>query len=115
MALMSLETAELTPHAWCVRIRGEVDSSNLDRLKAAFDGIFARKVYQIIVNLQNAKYISSSGIGCLIGAYTTTIKNGGRFVVAAAPLQITEVLNLIGLAGVLRFAKDEAGAVAQLA
>lgn len=114
MPLMALETAELSPQAWCVRIRGEVDSSNLDRLKAAFDAIFARKVYHVVVNLQSAKYISSSGIGCLIGAFTTSIKNGGRFVIAAAPLQITEVLNLIGLGGVLRFAKDEAGALAQL-
>jgi anti-anti-sigma factor len=114
MPLMSLEAAELTPQAWCIRIRGEVDSSNLERLKTAFDAIFARKVYKVVVNLQNAKYISSSGIGCLIGAFTTAIKNGGRFVIAAAPLQITEVLNLIGLGGVLRFAKDEASALGQL-
>ena len=111
MTLMVLETAELTPKVWCIRIQGELDSSNLERLKAAFDMIFKRKVYQIVINLEKTRYVASSGIGCIIGGFTTAIKNGGRMVMAAAPLQVMEVLNLIGLAGVLRFAKDERSAL----
>jgi len=112
MALMTLETTELTPQIWCIRIRGELDSSNLQRLKEAFDQIFGRKVYRIVINLEKARYIASSGIGCMIGGYTTAIKNGGRVVLAATPLQVKEVLDLIGLGGVLRFAKDETSALA---
>jgi hypothetical protein len=37
MSLMVLETAELTSKVWCIRIQGELDSSNLEKLKAAFD------------------------------------------------------------------------------
>jgi anti-anti-sigma factor len=111
MTLMVLETAELTPKVWCIRIQGELDSSNLERLKAAFDMIFKRKVYQIVINLEKTRYVASSGIGCIIGGFTTAIKNGGRMVMAAAPLQVMEVLNLIGLAGVLRFSKDELSAL----
>src|SRR5574341_798792 len=110
MTMMLLETAELTPRVWCIRIQGELDSSNLDRLKAAFDQIFKRKVYQVVINLEKTRYVASSGIGCIIGGFTTAIKNGGRLVMAAAPLQVMEVLSLIGLAGVLRFSKDEASA-----
>jgi len=115
MALMTLETAELTPKVWCIRIHGEVDSSNLDRLKAAFDQIFSRKVYQVVINLEKTRYVASSGIGCLIGGFTTAIKNGGRLVMAATPLQVMEVLNLIGLSNVLRYAKDEISALDQFA
>ena len=111
MTLMLLETAELTPKIWCIRIQGEVDSSNLDRLKAAFDQIFTKKVYQVVINLEKTRYVASSGIGCIIGGFTTAIKNGGRLVMAAAPLQVMEVLNLIGLGGVLRFSKDELSAL----
>ena len=106
MSLMTIETAELTPKVWTIRLHGEVDSSNLDRLKAAFDQIFSRKVYQIVINLEKTRYVASSGIGCIIGGFTTAIKNGGRMVMAATPLQVMEVLKLIGLAGVLRYAKD---------
>jgi anti-anti-sigma factor len=112
---MTLETAELTPKIWTIRIHGEVDSSNLDRLKAAFDQIFSRKVYRIVINLEKTRYVASSGIGCLIGGFTTAIKNGGRLVMAATPLQVMEVLHLIGLANVLRYAKDERSALDQFA
>ena len=115
MSLMTLETAELTPKVWTIRIHGEVDSSNLDRLKAAFDQIFSKKVYQIVINLEKTRYVASSGIGCLIGGFTTAIKNGGRMVMAATPLQVMEVLNLIGLSNVLRYAKDERSALDQFA
>jgi anti-sigma B factor antagonist len=115
MALLAIETAELTPEVWCIRIRGEMDSSNLDKVKAAFDQIFSRKIYRVVVNLEKTKYVASSGIGCLIGGFTTAIKNGGRLVMAATPLQVMEVLTLIGLDGVLRFAKDEHAAISQFA
>jgi anti-anti-sigma factor len=115
MSLMTLETAELSPKVWTIRIHGEVDSSNLDRLKAAFDQIFSKKIYQVVINLEKTRYVASSGIGCLIGGFTTAIKNGGRMVMAATPLQVMEVLNLIGLSNVLRYAKDEASALDQFA
>lgn len=115
MPLMTLETAELTPRIWCIRIQGEMDSSNLGRLKTAFDEIFARKVYQVVINLGKTRYLASTAIGCLIGGYTTAIKNGGRLVLAAAPLQVTEVLNLIGLGNVLRFAPSEEAALGEFA
>ena len=115
MSLMTLETAELTPKVWTIRIHGEVDSSNLERLKTAFDQIFSRKIYQVVINLEKTRYVASSGIGCLIGGFTTAIKNGGRMVMAATPLQVMEVLNLIGLSNVLRYAKDEVSALDQFA
>lgn len=113
MALMTLDTAELTPDIWSVRVKGQVDSSNLDQLKAAFDGIFAKKIYKVVLNLKEARYLASSAIGCVIGIYTTAIKNGGRLVLAATPLQVMEVLRLIGLTNVLRFADDETSSVSR--
>ena len=115
MAIVSLETAELSPAAWSIRVQGQVDSSNLDRLKAAFDGIFARRIYRVVLNLSKCQYLSSSAIGCLIGGYTTAIKNGGKLVLAGTPLQVMEVLRLIGLGEVLRFVPDEPAALQQLA
>ena len=112
MAILNLESADVAPGVASVRVRGQVDSSNLDRLKASFDAVFERKIYRIVLNLKEAQYLSSSAIGCLIGAYTTAIKNGGRLVLASTPLQVTEVLRLIGLTNVLRFADDENAALA---
>ena len=112
---MSIETSELAPRIWCIRLHGEVDSSNLNRLRAAFDEIFARKAYRLILNLGSIKYLSSSAIGCVIGGFTTAVKNGGRLVLASTPQTVVEVLKLIGLGTVLSFAADERAALDLLA
>lgn len=113
MALLKVELADLSPEVGCIRLQGEVDSSNVLQLKDAFDQFFARKMYKIVVNLSNAKYVSSTGVGCVIGAYTTSIKHGGRIVFATTPLQILEIFRVIGLGQILRFAKDESSAIDQ--
>ena len=106
MSEMSIETAELAPRIWCIRLHGEVDSSNLARLKSAFDQIFARKIYRIVLDLGSIKYLSSSAIGLIIGGFTTAVKNRGRLVLATTPQPVVEVLRLIGLESVLSFAKN---------
>ena len=114
MSGMSIETAELSPTISCIRLHGEVDSSNLTHLKSAFDQIFSRKVYKVILNLGAIKYLSSSSIGVIIGGFTTAVKNGGQVVLATTPQSVVEVLRLIGLDSVLSFAKDEAEALKKL-
>lgn len=114
MSDMAIETAELSPKVWCIRLHGEVDSSNLANLKSAFDQIFANKIYRVILNLGAIKYLSSSSIGVIIGGFTTAVKNGGQLVLATTPLKVVEVLRLIGLDTVLSFAKDEAEAMKKL-
>jgi anti-anti-sigma factor len=114
MSLTSIETAELAPQIWCIRLHGEVDSSNLAALKATFDEIFDRNVYRIVLNLGAIKYLSSSAIGVIIGGFTTAVKNGGRLVLATTPQPVMEVLRLIGLEAVLSFARDEADALKKL-
>jgi anti-anti-sigma factor len=114
MSEFQIETAELAPRVWCIRLNGEVDSSNLARLKSAFEGIFARKIYRIVLNLGSIKYLSSSAIGVIIGGFTTAVKNRGKLVLAKTPQAVIEVLRLIGLETVLSFATDEGAALQKL-
>jgi len=114
MSLTTIETADLAPQISCIRLRGEVDSSNLAALKATFEQIFERNVYRIVLNLGAIKYLSSSAIGVIIGGFTTAVKNGGRLVLATTPQPVMEVLRLIGLEAVLSFARDEAEALKKL-
>ena len=114
MSLISIETAELAPRIWCIRLHGEVDSSNLVALKSTFEQIFARNVYRIVLNLGAIKYLSSTAIGVIIGGFTTAVKNRGRLVLATTPQPVLEVLRLIGLESVLSFADDEGKALRML-
>jgi anti-anti-sigma factor len=114
MSMIAVETLELAPRIWCIRLQGELDASNLGQLKAAFDGIFSQKAYRIVINLAAIRYLSSSAIGVIIGGFTTAVKNGGRIVLATTPSQVLEVLRLIGLGTVLSFAADEKAALQKL-
>jgi len=114
MSMIALETLELAPRIWAIRLQGELDASNLGQLKAAFDGIFSKKAYRIVINLAAIRYLSSSAIGVIIGGFTTAVKNGGRIVLATTPSQVLEVLRLIGLGSVLNFAADEKEALQKL-
>jgi anti-anti-sigma factor len=111
---MLIETAELAPRIWCIRLHGEVDSSNLGKLKSAFEEIFSRKIYRIVLNLGSIKYLSSSAIGVIIGGFTTAVKNRGKLVLALTPQPVIEVLRLIGLESVLSFAPNEGDALKKL-
>ena len=114
MSLISVETTELAPGVWSIRLRGEMDASNLAQLKVAFSKIYAQKLYRIVLNLSEIKYLSSSAIGVIIGGFTTAVKNGGRLVLVATPPSVLEVLRLIGLGAVLSFAPDEKSALLKL-
>lgn len=114
MPVNAVESIELSPRIWAIRLHGEVDASNLAQLRAAFDDIFSRKHYRVIINLAGIKYLSSSSIGVIIGGFTTAVKNGGQLVLAATPNAVIEVLRLIGLGTVLRFAADEVDALRDL-
>jgi len=114
MSLISVETTELKPSIWSIRLRGEMDASNLTLLRAAFDQIYSQKLYRIVLNLSAIKYLSSSAIGVIIGGFTTAVKNGGRLVLVATPPAVIEVPRLIGLGTVLSFAPDEKSALLKL-
>ena len=114
MSLISVETTELAPSVWSIRLRGEMDASNLTLLRGAFDKIYSQKLYRIVLNLSAIKYLSSSAIGVIIGGFTTAVKNGGRLVLVATPPAVLEVLRLIGLGTVLSFAPDEKSALMKL-
>lgn len=114
MGLMQLDTEALTPAISCIRVHGEVDSSNVTQLKEAFDQIFAKGVFNVVLNMEKTRYVSSSGVGCIVAAYTTAVHSGGRIVFASAPLQVVEIFRVIGLGQILKFVRDEAAATAEL-
>src|SRR5262249_34933896 len=88
MPQVSVESLQLASGIWCIRLNGEVDSSNLSKLKEAFQEIFTQKAFRIILNLGSIKYLSSSAIGVIIGGFTTAVKNRGKLILAGAPLQV---------------------------
>lgn len=104
----------LGPDIYELRIAGSLDWSNFAKVESAIDEIFRQGIYKIVVNLREAKYISSAGFGCIISSMDTAMKNNGDIIFAATPPEIQDVFNILGLSKILRFADDPQQAVAQL-
>ena len=110
---IKVETAELADGVFELRIDGSLDWSNFAKVETALEGLFAKGVYRVVVNLKDCKYISSAGFGCFIGSVDTASKNAGDLIFAATPPEIQDVFKILGLTKILRFADDSQAALAQ--
>jgi len=108
-----IETSEIVPGVWELRLYGSLDWTNFAKAETAIDEIFRKGVYKIVVNLKGTKYISSAGFGCFISSLDTAMRNNGDLIFASTPPEIQDVFNILGLSKILHFANDTQGALAQ--
>ena len=97
-----------------IRIVGSVDASNVKKLKAALEELFQKRVYKVVVNLVETKYIASSGFGCFLISLDTVRENGGQIIFASTPTGIRRIFDILGLSEVLHFSDDVDSALDQL-
>ena len=69
---------------------------------------------KIVADLNGVPYIDSTGIGFLIGIYTTVRRDSGQFVLAGPNDKVKEVLSLTKLVTILPTYDNLAKAVAAL-
>ncbi len=79
-----------------LRLKGDFRSgADIGYLRAKFEGIKALGPREIVADLSGVRSMGSSGIGFIVGLYTSVIrKPGGRFVMAGANPRVKEVFAL---------------------
>jgi len=63
---------------------------------------------KVLADFRDVPYVDSTGIGFLVGVYTTVTNAGGRFVIVGPHPRVREVLDLTRLSTVMPIAADEA-------
>lgn len=86
-------------------IRWEIKADPLE--KALGPGCFTRRV---LLNLEQADYIDSSGISWLIVSHKHFKQGGGILVLHTIPPRISQVLQFLHMNQVFHLAEDEAAA-----
>lgn len=77
-------------------------------LRSKSDEIKSSGYTKVLADFREVSYIDSTGIGFLIGIYTSVLKNAnGRFVLANLNRRVREVLELTRLANVIPIYPDE--------
>jgi|HubBroStandDraft_3_1064219.scaffolds.fasta_scaffold657216_1 anti-sigma B factor antagonist len=94
-------------------IDGVLDINTVDNFENALQECLKKKQYKIILNLEKLTYISSAGIGVLVGNIKEIRKNRGDIKLAGASPEVYNVLDLLDLPGLFKIHKTERDAAAE--
>ena len=99
-----------------LRLKGRfLTGADLENLWAQADEIRRLSCGKVLVDLRDVPSMASTGIGFLVGVYTSVTKNaGGRFVLVGASPRVREVLEITHLSTVIPMAPDVASGEASL-
>ena len=79
-----------------LRCHGELDAHTFEILDEKFQTIFDEGVRQLIVDLSDVPYMSSAGIGVLVGASTEVEDEGGGVIVLSPSATVLSVFRDMG-------------------
>ena len=112
--MFKVSSTPFEPKASLLRIEGEIDVATASKMKEAFESLFAKGVYRIVLDIEKITFIASAGLGCLLTARDVILKHAGNLILAGKNPKVVEVFELLGIASLLRFAPTLDGARAQL-
>jgi anti-sigma B factor antagonist len=83
------------PSAFVIRLEGEFDVAERQRLKDAF--AIATGAPLVIVDLERTDYIDSSVLECLVGLHASTRQRGAELVLVALNSQVRRLFEVTEL------------------
>lgn len=81
-------------------------------LRESLKGLLANGTNKIVVNLANVDFIDSSGLGALVGLYSTANSKGAKIKLAAITRRFHELLMITKLLTVFDVYDNETAAIA---
>jgi stage II sporulation protein AA (anti-sigma F factor antagonist) len=94
-----------------LRLDGELDMHTASMVRQAIDlEIEKRGIRTVILNLQNVRFVDSSGLGVILGRYKKLLPLGGKLKITNVPPHIYKIMELSGLPKIINFYVDEAHA-----
>jgi anti-sigma B factor antagonist len=97
-----------------LKVSGFLDAHTFEQVEGAIAALFSQGRYRLIVDLTDLDYISSAGAGVLLAVSSESAENGGELVLLKPKERVMEVLDLLGVAGMLPVANDRDEAMAAL-
>ena len=93
-------------------VEGELDHHTFETLNTAIREVLDSGCFRLVLDLSQVRYVSSSGIGVLIGALAEVRDNHGDLVLLRPHPAVLEVLKTLGLAGEIAIADNLEAALA---
>lgn len=94
-----------------VSLEGSLDAYSLPQLEAALNELRQQNRNRVILNCRNLEYISSTGLGTLIGFARRAHEQNGDVKLSSVSPKILTIIELLGFHKILEIADDVESAV----
>src|ERR1700758_2135197 len=91
-----------------LRLQGELDASNRDRLHNAISSALEHHPPLLVADLSGLDFIDCAGLSVLVGAHKRLAASGHRLLIAGAKPAVRRLLHLTGLDTYLPLSNPEA-------
>lgn len=97
-----------------IHLGEEITCDNHRAFTDRIDNILEEGTMDVILDLSNVNYITSRGLGTIVGAYTVLKRRGGNLILAGANEEVTRSLAITRLDKVLTLVPSRAAALKAL-
>ena len=81
-----------------VDLNGEIDVYTSPKVKETLSDLIDKGHYSLVINLENVRYIDSTGLGVLIGGLKRVREHSGSVHLVCTNPQIKKIFDITGLA-----------------
>jgi anti-anti-sigma factor len=110
----SIDCDTSVPGMAMLRFKGSLDAHTYELAEEEFERLFEMGSWRIAVDASALDYISSAGIGVLIGALARVRSENGNLLLVNATQAVRDVLSVLGLEAMFFNAPDRITALAFL-
>ena len=94
-----------------VEIGGVLDINAIGDFETKVDGLLRKKLFKLVINMEKLTYISSAGMGYLVGNIKEVRRNKGDIKLVGVNADIYRVFELLDFPSIFQFFKIEREAV----
>ena len=87
-----------SPAASVIDLNGEIDVYTSPKVKETLNDLIDKGNYSLVINLENVRYIDSTGLGVLIGSLKRVREHSGTVHLVCTNPQIKKIFDITGLA-----------------
>lgn len=114
MADLSIQVRETGPVA-VVQPQGFINAHTVRQFESALEGLVAKGQFTILINCQDLNYISSAGLGAIMGLIETVRENGGDILLCSLQENVHAIFETLGFTQLYRVFPGEEQALSAVA
>jgi anti-sigma B factor antagonist len=94
-----------------LKIQGFMDMTQVHEFESALDGLLSEGKTKIVLDFSELEYISSAGLGALVGRIREVRKNNGDIKIGGGTPAVMEILKMFGFSEVFSLSPTVGDAV----